>query len=160
MYSSRYPRSRRSPAAGPNRQSERLPRGRHGRASQPRSIGVWPYPPGGSMRIGLGVRQRLVLIPAKRRSAVVLTFAFVVAILSAKLAMAAPGDLDPTFGRGGKVVTNFGPSSDGIFDIAIQADGKIVAAGVATRSGPVRRFALARYRSGGGLDASFGVNGK
>lgn len=42
---------------------------------------------------------------------------------------AAPGDLDTTFGNGGKVLTSFGDSGDSANAVAIQSDGKIVAVG-------------------------------
>lgn len=71
------------------------------------------------------------------------------------------GHLDPSFGAEGKVVTDVGgrqggPRTEllGAKAIALQADGKIVAAG----AGP-RHFALARYTSDGHLDASFGPGG-
>jgi uncharacterized delta-60 repeat protein len=68
---------------------------------------------------------------------------------------AAPGDLDPSFGSGGKVVTDFG-ADDGIMSLLVQPDGKIVAVGfVSSRSG----FAVARYNSNGSLDSSWGTNG-
>ena len=59
----------------------------------------------------------------------------------------ADGSLDATFGAGGKVLTNFirqsGLTVELATGVALQADGKIVAAGMAgVRSG---RFALARY---------------
>ncbi len=56
------------------------------------------------------------------------------------------GDLDPTFGGDGKVTTNFG-SGEEVRAVAIQADGKIVAAGTAAYFGPDATFALARYLS-------------
>jgi len=69
----------------------------------------------------------------------------------------APGDLDPTFGVGGKVLTDFG--GDLPFDFAhtaiLQPDGKIVAAGTAHND-----FALARYLPDGSLDPTFGIGGK
>jgi len=73
------------------------------------------------------------------------------------------GTLDPTFGSGGKVTTTFGPTSDDFVQaLALQPDGKIVAAGVdfvAGRVGP-SDFALARYRPDGSLDPTFGSGGK
>ena len=69
------------------------------------------------------------------------------------------GSLDGSFGRGGKVLTNFG-SSGGAAAVVIQPDGKIVAAGSSLRSADRREFALARYRRDGSLDASFGSGGK
>ena len=57
---------------------------------------------------------------------------------------AAPGDLDPTFGSGGKVTTDFG-GVDQANALALQPDGKIVVAGFSDAAGN-RNFALARYR--------------
>jgi uncharacterized delta-60 repeat protein len=68
---------------------------------------------------------------------------------------AAADDLDPRFGTGGKVTTDFGPGSDGAYAVAVQADGKIVTAGT---SG-LGDFALARYNPDGSLDPSFGAGG-
>src|SRR5215213_5922834 len=82
--------------------------------------------------------------------------AIVVSVGIAPVAQAAPGDLDPTFGTGGKVVTNFTNREDVGYPMAIQPDGKIVVAGTAGNA----KFALARYTSDGSLDASFGGNGK
>ncbi len=77
------------------------------------------------------------------------------------LAPEAAGDLDPSFGVGGKVTTDFFGSLDVADAMAIQADGKIVAAGVAsTGSSGNFDFALARYNVDGSLDPSFGSAGK
>jgi uncharacterized delta-60 repeat protein len=78
-----------------------------------------------------------------------------VALLAAS-AQAAPGDLDTSFGIGGKVVTAFGPGSNSVAAVVVQPDGKIVAAG----AGGSGHFALARYSTDGSLDASFGAGGK
>src|SRR5439155_1103104 len=69
---------------------------------------------------------------------------------------AGPGDLDPSFGAGGQVLTDFG-GGDGARALALQADGRIVVAG---RSCPSTcDFALARYNPDGSLDPSFGSGG-
>jgi uncharacterized delta-60 repeat protein len=70
------------------------------------------------------------------------------------------GNLDTTFGNGGKVVTDFGALSIALA-VAIQPDGKIVAAGH-SRAGfnGDEEFALARYNSDGALDTTFGSGGK
>jgi uncharacterized delta-60 repeat protein len=75
---------------------------------------------------------------------------------------AVAGTLDPTFGNGGKVVTDFFGDDDAASCMAIQQDGKIVAGGFGTTSGanPHPEFALARYNTDGSLDQSFGSNGK
>jgi uncharacterized delta-60 repeat protein len=56
----------------------------------------------------------------------------------------ADGSLDPRFGAAGAVVTDFGTSSSAIA-VALQRDGRIVAAGSAGAPGPSGDFALARY---------------
>ena len=92
------------------------------------------------------------------RSARSVSLAVVMSLLATD-AGAGPGDLDVTFGTGGKVITDFGPRNDGADAVAIQADGKIVAAGYSP--GDVGSdFALVRYNVDGSLDASFGVGGK
>ena len=68
------------------------------------------------------------------------------------------GTLDSTFGGDGKVITDFSRGDDLAFGVAIQADGKIVAAGRAGGGGG--RFAVARYNSNGTLDTTFGGDGK
>ena len=74
-------------------------------------------------------------------------------------AQAAPGDLDPSFGSGGTVTTDFG-DRDRAAAVAIQADGKILAAGNTCCSSPGGSdFALARYNADGSLDTSFGSGG-
>jgi uncharacterized delta-60 repeat protein len=70
------------------------------------------------------------------------------------------GSLDPTFGGDGKVTTAFTQLEDGASLPAIQADGKIVAAGVAAFESSNPRFALARYDTDGSLDTTFSTNGK
>ncbi len=70
------------------------------------------------------------------------------------------GSLDTSFGSGGIVTTNFGDrNSDSANAIAIQSDGKIVAAGSSFFNG-LSDFALARYNTDGSLDTSFGTGGK
>lgn len=51
------------------------------------------------------------------------------------------------------------PCNDEIFSLAVQADGKIIAAGVATGDGG-ENMAVARYTSAGVLDASFNDTGR
>jgi len=70
------------------------------------------------------------------------------------------GGLDTSFGTGGRVITGFPNAAiDKIFDVAVKANGKIVAAG-STTSGSTVRFAIARYHVDGSLDTSFAVMGK
>ena len=65
------------------------------------------------------------------------------------------GRLDSTFGTGGKVVVTFNSVSDYLFAVAIQSDGKIVAA----RSTSGTAVLLARFNADGSLDQAFGTNG-
>src|SRR5262245_34666415 len=69
------------------------------------------------------------------------------------------GTLDASFGTGGKVTTDFADAGDGVGAIAVQPDGKLVAAGAATINGQAD-FALARYNRDGTLDTSFGRGGQ
>ena len=87
-------------------------------------------------------------------------------------AVAAPTDLDAGFGQGGKQFVDIGPQeapngtngpqTDGnnhAAAMALQSDGKIVVAGIAS-NGYNRDFALARLNNNGSLDATFDGNGK
>src|SRR5215813_8718294 len=69
------------------------------------------------------------------------------------------GALDASFGTGGKVTTDFGGRFGGARSIALQPDGKIVAAGGLV-IGLFNDFVLARYNSNGTLDTNFGTGGK
>jgi uncharacterized delta-60 repeat protein len=65
------------------------------------------------------------------------------------------GALDPSFGHGGTVKTRFGSQTAAAYAVAMQANGRIVAAGSARGD-----VALARYRSDGSIDRSFGGDGR
>jgi uncharacterized delta-60 repeat protein len=92
-----------------------------------------------------------------RREWLLVVAALFLLLASLQIALAADGDLDPTFGTDGKVVTDFNESTDWLGRVALQADGKIVTAGV---SFPGNKYALARYNPDGTLDATFGTGGK
>ena len=63
---------------------------------------------------------------------------------------------DGTFGASGLVTTDLGTADDEIYGVAIQGDGKIVAAGFSGVAA-AQRFAVARYNTNGSLDtAGFG----
>ena len=72
------------------------------------------------------------------------------------------GDLDPTFGVGGVVMTDFNASTDLANAVALQSDGKLVITGTTCTGNDFsdEDFAIARYNADGSLDASFGTNGK
>jgi uncharacterized delta-60 repeat protein len=87
--------------------------------------------------------------------------------------LAAAGDLDPTFGFGGKVITDWSNpnfvGAEEANDMAIQADGKIVVVGevksrIRDPYAPLRYihdlFAVIRYNPDGSLDRTFNHTGK
>jgi uncharacterized delta-60 repeat protein len=65
------------------------------------------------------------------------------------------GGVDSSFGRDGKVFTDFGAPARADA-LAVQANGKVVVAG----SRGFDDFAVARYTSSGRLDGSFGRGGR
>jgi uncharacterized delta-60 repeat protein len=68
------------------------------------------------------------------------------------------GTLDTTFDGDGKVLTTLSSGQDIVYALAIQPDGKIVAAGQSSPSSP--EFGLVRYNTDGSLDTSFDGDGK
>ncbi|MEZ5012725.1 MAG: T9SS type A sorting domain-containing protein [Chitinophagales bacterium] len=72
----------------------------------------------------------------------------------------ADGVLDPSFGDGGKVITDIGglEESDFAYDVAIQNDGKIVVTGTTIPDGGYK-ILVVRYNSDGSLDPTFGSGG-
>lgn len=71
------------------------------------------------------------------------------------------GTLDITFDGDGKLNTAFGAYYDFAFGIALQADGKVVAAGYGRSwSDTSDNFALSRYNTNGSLDTTFNIDGK
>jgi uncharacterized delta-60 repeat protein len=69
------------------------------------------------------------------------------------------GKLDPSFGKGGRVLTGFGGGT--AYAVATQTDGKLLVAGAGDiDSKGDSGFALARYTVRGHLDPSFGSNGR
>src|SRR5262245_6288408 len=76
----------------------------------------------------------------------------IVALLAPIAGFAAPGDLDPTFSGDGLVTSTAGALNDTAYTLAVQADGKIVAAG-GSESGS-GSFSLFRYNIDGTLDTT------
>ena len=60
------------------------------------------------------------------------------------------GSVDNTFGVTGRLTTDFGTANDAAYTLALDADGKVLIAGVSNGN-----FALARYNSDGSIDAGF-----
>ena len=86
--------------------------------------------------------------------------AFVFSCVIPGLCFAAAGDLDTTFNGTGKVVMSFSADIDAIDALALQTDGKIIAAGrqlvLSPQSGS---FVIVRFNPNGSVDTSFGLNG-
>lgn len=91
-------------------------------------------------------------------SALIASFFF----LAGATSLPTDGDLDPTFGTGGVVMTDFNTSTDLANAVAVQADGKLVVAGTTYVNNDFsdEDFAIARYNTDGSLDMSFGTKGK
>jgi uncharacterized delta-60 repeat protein len=70
------------------------------------------------------------------------------------------GSLDSTLRGDGTVITNLTSYADVAYGVAIDPDGRIVAAGQAGDGGPAPRFAAVRYLANGKLDPTFGGDGK
>lgn len=115
------------------------------------------------MRIALPrMKPSNVVFAHQSRSLIALVLAALLLCWPPPSTQAAAGELDASFGIGGKVVTSLSDGPDFASAIAIQPDGKIVVAGQAEID-VVRHyngFAIARYNPDGSLDTSFGVDGK
>ncbi len=83
-------------------------------------------------------------------------------VVSGRTLLAVDGDLDPTFGTDGKVLTDFDHSTDIANAVVVQADGKLVVVGTTYQDNDFsdEDFAVARYNPDGTLDKTFGVGGK
>jgi uncharacterized delta-60 repeat protein len=92
------------------------------------------------------------------------TFLITVLIMAAAVvgrAQTTAANLDPTFGTGGTVRTDFAGNIDQANAVAIQPNGQIVAAGSSfSNSKTVEDFIVARYNANGTLDKRFGKNGQ
>src|SRR2546426_6739374 len=81
------------------------------------------------------------------------------AVLALPLAAwANPGDLDPSFGTGGQVITPISSGYDAANALVVQPDGKLVAAGHAHNTGNTL-FPLLRYHPDRNLETTFGSGG-
>jgi uncharacterized delta-60 repeat protein len=74
---------------------------------------------------------------------------------------ASDGSLDPTFGVGGKLTTDLAGNHDSATALALQPDGKILAAGQTGQGSnmPEVAFALVRYNPDGSLDTTLNGSG-
>ena len=115
-----------------------------------------PPPPPPNLRSSLARRSPLLLLGAALAALAVLV---VGDATPASADEPRAGDLDRTFSGDGRVTTDFGTNVNRIYNrahaVAVQPDGKIVAAGYAAND-----FALTRYNANGTLDTSFGTGGR
>ena len=80
--------------------------------------------------------------------------------LLASAAQAAPGDLDPSFGDGGRVTVSPGGLPGSYDGVAIQPDGKIVLVGYTVPAAPaLPDMAVTRLNPDGSPDTDFGTGG-
>jgi len=92
------------------------------------------------------------------KSAILIAFLFIVTGANAQ-----PGGIDRSFGNHrGWVQTDFWGRCDYVTSIALQSDGKIVAAGTSSKYSDQdsNDFAIVRYNSDGTIDETFGSHGK
>ena len=80
-------------------------------------------------------------------------FAVIVFLVLITVAQAAPGDLDSTFGSGGKALSDVTIYSS---ETLVQPDGKIIVAGGDGSGGGI----IARFNPNGQFDSTFGAGGK
>ena len=114
---------------------------------------------GGSVVVdlSLGVSDRANAIAVQRDGKIVIAGHDTNDYLVARFT--ASGALDPSFGNGGVVKTDFhGGWRDFGQDMLIQPDGKIVVVG-GSLSYPIDHISLARYNTDGSLDTTFGSGG-
>jgi uncharacterized delta-60 repeat protein len=99
---------------------------------------------------------------ARLTSFVVATLASaVLTTVGAWPAAAAAGDLDSSFGGGdGQVTVKFAAGGGWADAVMVQKNGKIVVAGVANHTVDDRTWVITRFTPGGGLDPTFGTNGR
>lgn len=77
-------------------------------------------------------------------------------VILAAVSSAQYGTLDPNFGTGGIALRDVSTSDDQILAIAVQPDGRIVAAGYSEKPAT---FTVSRFFSDGSPDTTFGTNG-
>lgn len=101
---------------------------------------------------------------APRKAPLAALTVFLALAVCAAVALAIPGDLDPTFGSGGRFVMQMGTppgstTSSG-YAGAVLPDGKLVMAGNANDANNHSAMFVARLNPDGTLDSSFGSGGK
>jgi len=84
----------------------------------------------------------------------------ILVLLSFQIFAQSPGDLDKTFGNGGKVNVGIGGYYDVAKSMALQQDGKIILVGYGKKSlASFKGLSMARYLQNGEIDYDFGNYG-
>jgi uncharacterized delta-60 repeat protein len=111
----------------------------------------------------LGCEQKGISMKRHSSRLVLLALIFLALTLASipnAIVQAASGDLDPSFGNGGKVTTRFASTFTAAKAVAVQSDGKIVVAGFETNPLTDLDILLVRYNPDGSLDSTFGTGGR
>lgn len=74
--------------------------------------------------------------------------------------LTSAGTLDPMFGDGGLITSDFEGRTDVATSVLPQADGRLLVAGFSSLGSSTRSIALTRLLSNGALDPSFGTGGR
>lgn len=81
-------------------------------------------------------------------------------LLLATLCAAAPGDLDPAFGKGGIVRLRFEPGREQLRSLHVTPSGQLLAVGTSFSYDFDWEIVVARHHPDGGIDTSFGFEGR
>lgn len=92
----------------------------------------------------------------KKNQLASLALVLVVVLIGSTVALAADGNLDPTFGTNGIRITDLGSNSDSGNSVLLQPDGKIIMLASSQGQSPI----LMRFNSNGSIDNTFGAAGK
>jgi uncharacterized delta-60 repeat protein len=118
-------------------------------------------PTGGKIAAAMSGRSRSTTSAANARCAsriarhAIAAIGVVVAVSSA---LAAPGDLDPTFGRGGRVIVDIENDNDSPAGMLLQPDGKIIVG--RSNVADDDDFSVLRFNPDGSPDTSFDTDGR
>jgi len=97
--------------------------------------------------------------PSFTRAVVTSTLATATAPAESVTTTARAGDLDRSFGKGGKAITPL-LADEQAEAVAVQSDGKVVSAGITEDRTLGHVLAVVRHRENGTLDPGFGTSGK
>ena len=130
----------------------RQKRGRCRRGPKTRAIKKWVVSPIGLFHFYITHRYHAFVLRGSLASLALL--------IAAGSLHAAPGDLDPTFGSNGVVISSFGTNDIATAtSMALQSDGRIVVGGFIRGDSSRESPAIARYTTNGVLDVSLGGKG-